>query len=171
MQRGSQYRLHSHFYNYAMSVARRYAGSLEKAEEVVNDAFFKVFTRIHQFAPGGEDAFRAWFRRILINTAIDQLRSDLNKPVIEEWLPDQHDLTNEPNLPDYLTLQQILGMLDLMTPAYRAVFSLHVVEGYTHEEIADTLGITIGASKSNLARARRQLQKILATDLQITQRI
>jgi RNA polymerase sigma factor (sigma-70 family) len=170
MQRSSQYRLHSRYYNYALSVARRYAGQ-DGAEEVVNDAFFKVFTRIHQFAPGHEDGFKAWLRRIVINTAIDRVRAAINRPDIEEWVQHEHDELLESGLPDHLTLQQILGMLDDLSPAYRTVFSLYIVDGYTHEEIADELGISIGTSKSNLARARKQLQQLIANEQLFPHRI
>lgn len=168
--RSSQHRLYTRFYNYAMTVASRYVGSLDVAEEVVNDAFFKVFTKLDLFKPGGEGSFRGWLRRIVINTAIDRLRSALTQPPTQAW-----DASNEPSwdsgIVERLTEEQVIGMLDQLPPAYRTVFNLFVVDGYSHEEIADLLGIVVGTSKSNLARARGHLKVLLAGELELTRKV
>lgn len=170
-RRDCQYRLHGLFFNYAMTVARRYSGNAEAAEEVVNDAFFKAFTRLGQFQPTGngslEGGFRAWFRRVVINTAIDRVRSEMRHPKTTEF-DLKHDHENDPGLPDHLTLKQILGMLDKLPPAYRTVFNLHIGDGFTHEEIAETLGISVGTSKSNLSRARQHVRRLLEGESFIT---
>lgn len=169
-RRDCQYRLHGQFFNYAMTVARRYSGNSEAAEEVANDAFFKAFTRLGQFQPSGqslEGSFRAWFRRVIINTAIDRLRSEKHLPKTTEF-DLKHDYENDPGLPDHLTFQQIMGMLDQLPPAYRTVFNLHVGDGFTHEEIAETLGISVGSSKSNLSRARQHVRRLLEGESFIT---
>lgn len=165
--RSSQYQLFSRFYNYAMSVAYRYVSNTEAAEEVTNDAFFKVFTKIHLFEPRDEGGFRAWLRRIVINTAIDRLRSSINAPATQEWRADM-DSPMESGIVEQLTEEQIFSLLDQLSPAYRAVFNLFVVDGFSHEEIADTLGISIGTSKSNLARARSRLKTLLADELDLS---
>jgi RNA polymerase sigma-70 factor (ECF subfamily) len=170
-ERASQYQLHGLFYNYAMSVARRYAGGAEAAEEVVNDAFFKVFTKIEQYVPTERGNFKAWLRRVVINTAIDRLRSDLRMPGTEEWTSHAHDSEADSGILENLTLAQILGLLDHLPPAYRTVFNLHVADGCTHEEIGELLGITVGTSKSNLARARQHLRRLLAKDFAIAFRV
>ena len=165
--RASQYRLYSRFYNYAMSVASRYLSNLEAAEEVSNDAFFKVFTKIHLFEPRDEGGFRAWLRRIVINTAIDRLRSALHQPPSKELSAAQEPQW-ESDIIEQLTEEQIFALLDQLSPAYRAVFNLFVVDGFSHEEIADTLGISVGTSKSNLARARMRLKTLLADELDLS---
>ena len=170
-QRGSQYKLHAQLYSYAMTVARRYAGGTEAAEEVTNDAFLKVFTKIEQFVHRDGDvlmAFRGWFRRIVINTAIDRCRSALHNQTTNEWSSD-NESGEDDGLLEELTFNQVLLMLDQLPPAYRTVFSLFVADGYSHEEISSLLGITIGTSKSNLSRARRHFKKILSTEIGFNQ--
>lgn len=167
-QRASQHRLFAMFFNYAMSIARRYTGNIEAAEEVVNDAFFKVFTKIQLF--NNEQPFRFWLRRIVINTAIDRLRSGAHQvPLIE--LQPWHDTQAEPGIVENLTREQILAMLDLLPPAYRTVFNLFAVDGFSHEEIAEALDISVGASKSNLARARQHLKAIFADEFEFSKKI
>ena len=162
-KRASQQRLFAHFYNYAMTIARRYMSNGELAEEVTNDAFFKVFTKIHQYA--GELPFRPWLRRIIVNTAIDRLRSNLNDIRATEIKP-WHDPNEEVAIETELTREQIWAMLDRLPPGYRAVFNLAVVDGFTHEEISEALGISIGASKSNLSRARQYLRNLLKNEFE-----
>lgn len=170
-QRASQYQLHSLLYNYAMTVARRYTGGAEAAEEVTNDAFLKVFTKIDQFVYREGDimaAFRGWFRRIVINTAIDRCRSALHAQPLEEWLP-ANESGEETGLLEKLTFEQVMQLLDHLPPAYRTVFGLFVADGYTHEEIAELLQINIGTSKSNLSRARQHLKKLLSKEIAFNQ--
>lgn len=161
--RASQQRLFAQFYNYAMTIARRYMGNAETAEEVVNDSFFKVFTKIHLFQGG--QPFRPWMRRIVVNTAIDRLRSNMNLAPETELQP-WHDAGTLTGIEEELTREQIWTLLDRLPPAYRAVFNLAVVDGFSHEEIAATLQISVGASKSNLSRARQHLKIILKTEFE-----
>lgn len=161
--RASQQRLFAHFYNYAMTIARRYMGNTETAEEVVSDAFFKAFTKIHLFVGG--QPFRPWLRRVIVNTAIDRLRSNMSLAPETELQP-WHDAGSLTGIEEALTQEQIWAMLDRLPPAYRAVFNLAVVDGFSHEEIASTLGISVGASKSNLSRARQHLKLILKTEFE-----
>lgn len=171
-QRASQYQLHSLLYNYAMTVARRYSGGTEAAEEVTNDAFLKVFTKIDQFIHRDGDillAFRGWFRRIVINTAIDRCRSSLNTAPTDE-LP-ENESGEDSGLLEKLTFDQVLQMMDQLPPAYRSVFGLFVADGYTHEEISELLNISVGASKSNLSRARQHFRKLLSKEIAFNQYI
>lgn len=161
-QRGSQQRLYALYYNYAMSVARRYSDRVESTEEVVNDAFFKVFTKMHLYSEALP--FRSWFRRIIINTAIDRYRTQLNQIEFQEFAPG-HEPEIDMGIAENLTREQVFGLLDRLPPAYRTVFNLFVVDGYSHEEISKELGISVGASKSNLSRARQHLKKILHHEL------
>ena len=167
-KRASQQRLFAVFYNYAMTIARRYAGNPETAEEVVNDAFFKVFTKISYLSK--EQPFRLWFRRIIINTAIDRLRSRLDGLPSTELQP-WHDVEMDAGIMEDLTREQIFALIDRLPPAYRTVFNLFVVDGFSHEEIAATLGITAGTSKSNLARARQHLKTLFYEDFEFYRKI
>jgi RNA polymerase sigma factor (sigma-70 family) len=162
-QSSAQYRVYALFYHYAMSIAQRYVGTYETAEEVVNDAFFKVFTKIDRYEES--QPFRFWLRRIVVNTAIDRLRGALNQQKFEP-LPEQCDTEEESGIIQELTREQILDKLHRLPPAYRTVFNLFVVDGYTHEEIAQLLGISPGSSKSNLSRARQHLRALFSDDFE-----
>lgn len=146
-----------------MTIARRYMGSRDLSEEVVSDSFFKAFTKINLYE--GSMPFQPWLRRIVINTAIDRLRSNIAEKLVQNSLS-QTELYEEPTIIADLTREQIWAMLDHLPPGYRAVFNLAVVDGFTHEEIAETLGITVGASKSNLSRARQYLRRLLQNEFE-----
>jgi RNA polymerase sigma-70 factor (ECF subfamily) len=146
-----------------MTIARRYMGSRDLAEEVVSDAFFKAFTKINLYE--GAMPFQPWLRRIVINTAIDRLRSNIAEKINQDNLT-HSELYEEPTIVADLTREQIWAMLDSLPPGYRAVFNLAVVDGYTHEEVAKSLGITVGASKSNLSRARQYLRRLLRNEFE-----
>jgi RNA polymerase sigma factor (sigma-70 family) len=160
-ERSSQYRLYTSFYAYSMSIVRRYIRHSETAEEVINDAFFKIFTKFDLFS--GAQLFKPWLRRVLINTAIDRLRSEMRHPPIEEIQAHQEEGTDA-GMVEALTYQQVLAMLDRLPPSYRTVFNLFVVDGFSHEEIAESLQISVGASKSNLSRARQHLKTYLSEE-------
>ncbi len=163
-KRSAQHQLFQIFYNYAMSIARRYVGSVETAEEVVNDAFFKAFTKIDLYEESL--SFRFWLRRIVINTAIDRLRSALHGQDKNEPMTEHHYLVEESSVVEDLTREQILASLDRLPPTYRTVFNLFVVDGFSHEEIAQMLGVSIGTSKSNLSRARQHLRTLFSDDFE-----
>lgn len=161
-ERASQHKLHRHFYNYAMNIARRYTGSTDRAEEVVNDAFFKVFTKIQLY--NDDYPFQAWLRRIIINVSIDRYRSHIKDAAQVEFQP-WHEPETEMTIETDMTKEQVFGLLDQLPPAYRAAFNLFVVDGFSHEEIAEMLEISEGASKSNLSRARQHLRRILSKEI------
>jgi len=139
---------------------------MEECEEIVNEGFVKLFKNIHQFDETRQDdtllSLKGWFKRILINTCIDHYRktnSTINGHVLtheSETIPDHSE-----NGIDVLSYKEIIEAIRLLSPAYRAVFNLFVIEGLSHEEISQTLGISVGASKSNLSKARDNLRKLL----------
>lgn len=146
------------FAGYAKSISVRYAATFEEAEEIVNDGFLKVFLNLHSY--DAAQPFKAWFRTIVINTAIDYYRKNL------KWQGqvslDDLEVTDWSNdiLSD-ISAQEILVLIQKLPPAYRIVFTLFVIEGYSHKEIAGMLGIQEGTSKSNLRDARRKLQAMI----------
>lgn len=156
--RKSQKELYRQFYAYAMNVALHYSKNQEEAQEILNDSFYKVFKKLHQYS--GKVSFKAWLRRILINTAIDYFRK-YHKEI------HQLDVVHLNNGPvhntalDKLSMDDILAAIQHLSPAYRMVINLHLIEGFTHPEIAKKLGISVGTSKSNLAKARKKLQILL----------
>lgn len=154
----SQFKLYNQFYNYAMTVARHYVGAGDEAEEVVNDAFFKVFTKLDLY--GGTLSFKAWLRKIVVNTAIDRIRSNNRMPQIQELDYQSADEGFEAELIVSMTREKILSAVSKLPPAYRTVFSLYVIDEFSHEEISEMLNISVGSSKSNLSRARQILKTI-----------
>ncbi|PZR29402.1 MAG: RNA polymerase subunit sigma-70 [Citrobacter freundii] len=148
-----------------MSICYRYTNSQEDATEILNDGFLKVFVEIYRFKPAYTDtvsSFKGWLRKIMIYTAIDhfrknqkhQLTGELNESYLH--VPDTHE-----DALDKISYEEILQAIKYLTPGYRTVFNLFVIEGFSHDEIAKELGISTGTSKSNLAKAKKQLQKIL----------
>jgi len=152
----SQEALYKQFYAYAMSICLRYARSRDEAVEIMNDSFIKVFDNIKKY--NVEHSFKSWFRRILINTAIDHFRKNnkhynhLDEETIDDELIDL-SLVNE------LDLSDLMKLLNELPEQFRITFNLFEIEGYSHEEIASILNIAVGTSRSNLARAKKILRK------------
>ena len=134
----------------------RYTKTEEEAIEVLNDSFMKVFKNINAYDP--DKSFRSWFRRILINTAINHYHR--HRKHHDHQSVDEHDYitTSEPDALSQLSYQDVIALIQQLSPAYQAVFNLYVIDGYSHEEIAKALNISVGSSKSNLSRARVRLQ-------------
>ncbi|TDB63722.1 RNA polymerase sigma factor [Arundinibacter roseus] len=158
--RRSQELLYRQFYGYAMGLCMRYAKNRDEAKEILNEGFFKVFTKIESF--DRERSFKTWLGRVMINTALDQYRREAKHQVFEDVEQAQHLAAIDANAVSQLSHQELLGMVQELPPAYRMVFSLAVIDGYTHEEIAEKLEISVGASKSNLSRAREKLKVMLS---------
>jgi RNA polymerase sigma factor (sigma-70 family) len=158
--REAQKALYEHFYGYAMSVCLRYAPSREESREILNDGFMKVFTRLNQY--DDRSPFKAWLRKIMINTAIDHYRKhskhyhhrEINESTAQISSP-HHDSLGD------ISYGELIQMIQQLPPSYRTAFNLFAIDGYTHEEISDQLNISIGASKSNLFKAREHLKALL----------
>ena len=148
-----------------MSVCCRYTNSHEDAIEILNDGFVKVFKSIQLFSPSYADAgqcFKGWLRKIMIYTAIDHCRKYLHNTVtmpMDEGVIDIAPAYG--NVLDKLSYDEIIKAVQFLPSAYRTVFNLYVIEGFTHEEIGKALGIAEGTSKSNLFKAKQHLQKVL----------
>jgi RNA polymerase sigma factor (sigma-70 family) len=160
-ERTSQYKVYTHFYSYALTVCTRYAATHEEAKEVLNDAFYKIFTKLDSYNPSY--AFKGWLHRIVVNTAIDRYRSRQKQPKMEE-ISYAQGVEIEMEVVENLTREEIFKMVQFLPPSYRTVFNLFVVEGYSHPEIAQLLSISEGASKSNLAKARMKIKTMLMTN-------
>jgi RNA polymerase sigma-70 factor (ECF subfamily) len=126
--------------------------------EILNDGFMKVFTRMEQYDT--ERSFKGWLRRIIINTALDHYRQEV-KHYYHEDVEVAGPAPVEAAVLSELAHEELIGLIQRLSPAYRLVFNLYVIDGFTHEEIAGQLGIAAGTSKSNLARARVQLKEMV----------
>ena len=170
-QRESQKKIYDFFYSYGMAICDRYVKRREDSIEIFNDGFLKIFKEINYYKPSYADeinSFKGWIRKILIYTAIDHCRkynkhyfsTEMEMTLI--YLPSDTETAF-----DMISYDEIISAIQHLTPAYRTVLNLFIIDGFSHEEIADRLGISIGTSKSNLFKARQQLQKILKKDNKI----
>ena len=158
-KRESQKELYQMYYAYGMSITLRYTESRDQAAAVLNDAFMKVFTNIKKY--DANRPFKPWFRRILINTAINQYHKTKKQQQLTEFLSSDHQIQEDETIISGISYQELIEMVQKLTPAYRTVFNLFVIEGFKHEEIAGMLDISVGTSKSNLSKAKRNLRAIL----------
>ena len=162
-RKGSEKALYEHFFSYGMSVSLRYTATYEEAVEVLNDSYMKVFRTIKNFK---NDTFKGWFRRIIINTATDHFRKMKKFDFMEGYDDGKAEtIYAEELITAQLSYEDLLGLVQQLTPSYRTVFNLYVIDGYKHEEIAKSLNITVGASKSNLSRARQILKGMIKKTL------
>jgi RNA polymerase sigma factor (sigma-70 family) len=165
-ERGSQKALYQLLKDYAMRVCYRYQNHAEEAEEIMNEGFVKLFKNIEQFDEARhanvEVALKGWFKRILINTCIDHYRKNASRVTNKILTKETENIASHTeNGLDVLSYKEIIQAIRQLSPAYRTVFNLFVIEGMSHDEIATQLGISVGASKSNLSKARENLRKIL----------
>lgn len=154
----SQELLYRQFYGFAMAICMRYTQQRDEAMEVLNDSFLKVFSKSELYDPS--KPFKAWLRRILINTALDNYRQNV-KHYYHDDLDNTHQVADTATADHDISYEELITMVQQLSPAYRTVFNLYVIDGFTHEEIAEQLNISSGTSKSNLARAKEQLRKML----------
>lgn len=169
-ERSAQKKLFEKFQPQLMGTCLRYTKDKERAKDILQDAFIKIFSNIGKFEDTG--SFEGWMRRVVVNTAIDHLRKKKNDHVFlgEESSPEEHrdeQLDEEEDVKEeeefkQAKAQEIIQALQELSPVYRTVFNLYVVENYSHKEIAEMLDINIGTSKSNLAKAKRNLKEFLA---------
>jgi RNA polymerase sigma factor (sigma-70 family) len=135
------------------------------AEDILITAFTKIFEKIEQFK--SEGSFEGWIRRIVVNEALTYLRK--NKSMYLETELDQVDYEPQyDRLSDHLETEDLLRMIHELPPGYRVVFNLYAIDGFSHKEIAEQLGISENTSKSQLSRARTYLQKVLVENDWIT---
>ncbi len=156
--RQSQKLLYEKFYGYGMSVCIRYAKDEDDAIEILNDCFLKVFNGLKKFDLSRP--FKPWFRRIIINEAINHFKKH-EKRMKNEQIKGTEANSSIDDILSKIAYEEVVAMIQTLTTAYRTVFNLYVIDGYKHEEIANMLGISIGTSKSNLSKAREKLQLLV----------
>jgi len=154
----SQYALYKHFYSHAMGICRRYARDADEASDILNEGFLKIFNHIKTY--DAARPFKSWMNKIITNTAIDYYRTSLRFQS-QELTEVHEDLGNDAEVYTKLAYDDLLLLIRELSPAYRTVFNLYAIDGYTHHEIADLLGITVSTSKANLHKARKKLQERL----------
>ena len=141
-----------------LGVCLRYARNSADAEDILQDAFIKVFDKMHQFK--FEGSFEGWIRKIVVNTALKKYTlTRYTKEISGYEVKDKDESILDPAAYSHLTQKELMGLINNLPDGYRVVFSLYVIEGYQHDEIADMLGIQPGTSRSQLVKARTMLQR------------
>ena len=155
----AQKKFYDMFARKMMGVCLRYTNSYEEAQDVLQDAFVKIFKKLPEFQSKG--SLEGWIRRIMVNTALDAYRkakkhqSNVDVDSVG-YLLDSEDYTIE-----NINAQDLLKIIQSIPEGYKVVFNLFAIEGYSHKEIADRLGVTESTSKSQYSRAKKMLRKIL----------
>lgn len=157
-QEWAQRRIYEDHYKTMMAVCLRYSNSNEDAFDILHEGFLKVFLNIQSYEPGS--LFQAWIRRIMVNTAIDFYRRESRRTTYD--LDEARSMTYSKNGPiESMTVEEVMKAVQQLPPIYRAVFNMFAIEGYSHREIAEHLGITESTSRSNLVKARTKLKEML----------
>jgi RNA polymerase sigma factor (sigma-70 family) len=154
--RRMQKQLYDQFSSKMYAVCLRYMGNSDDAQDVLQEGFIKVYKNLERFR--GDGSFEGWVRRIFVNTAIEQIR----KKKIDVSITEKEEETIEYKTitaVDKINEKDLLKIVQELSPGYRTVFNLYIVEGFGHKEISEMMGISEGTSKSQLARARMILQE------------
>ncbi len=152
--------LYEEFYPRMYPLCKRYANNEEDALDILHDGFIKVFKNIDKYQIG--TSLNAWIKRVMVNTAIDYYRKETKRRAssIDDAIgvpADNADILSN------ISAEEIIDLLQHLSPAYRSVFNMYVIEGYSHKELADILEITESTSRSNLVKARNKLKDLLVS--------
>ena len=146
--RKSQERLYMLFAKRMFGLCLQYADNYDDASDIMQEGFIKVFSKLEQYK--GKGSFEGWMRRIMINTALERYRSHVHMYPLTDRVVKQDEMSYEEVL-EKLTAADLIKLVQELPPRYRMVFNLYAIEGYSHKEIAEMMGITTGTSKSNLS--------------------
>ncbi len=155
-ERKAQELLYKQLASKMLGVCMRYATDRMEAEDMLQNGFIKLFNKLDDYR--GDGAFEGWVRRIMVHTAIEYYRK--HHKMIQ--IIDMAEISDEPSVNpaalENMSVKDLMNMIQQLSPGYRMVFNLYAIEGYSHKEIAGIVGITEGASKSQLSRARTILK-------------
>jgi RNA polymerase sigma-70 factor, ECF subfamily len=169
--RASQKVLYRMFYSKMLGVCMRYSHNTDEAKDLLQEGFIKVFSSISTFQRSG--SFEGWVRRIIVNTSIDFYRKNkkhlfkIDSEYIETHIESIEDESEE-NKYDGIQPNDVMEAVQQLSPVYRTIFNMYAVDGYTHKQIADQLGIREGTSKSNYSKAKANLRKLLVEKIKKT---
>ncbi len=182
-ERSAQELIFKALYGRMMVVCMRFTRDRDTAGDLVQDGFIKVFQKLGDYSFNG--SFEGWVRRIMVNQAIDSTRkAKINYELIDNYNYSDEDSDNSDgeygeteldseefmnSIMDQVSPELILEAMQDLSPAYRTVFNLFAIENYSHQQIADELGISLGTSKSNYAKAKMNLKKILSSKIKLPQ--
>lgn len=164
--RTCQRKIYETLYSPMMAVCMRYAEDRQDATDILQDGFIKVFEKIGLYEDNG--SFEGWVRRIIVNTAIDSIRKRKKELLTDDtgkYSKDWEDVDNDESIYSTLKISDVVEAMQELSPMYRMVFNLYVMDGLSHQEISEELDINIGTSKSNLSKARVKIKEILLKKL------
>jgi RNA polymerase sigma factor (sigma-70 family) len=162
----AQERLYNFYASRMRGTCLRYAGSVFEAEDIFQDGFIKVFTNLKNYKNQG--SLDGWIRRIIVNTAIDAYKKNIEKNAHVSYDMLEEEEIAQVEIADNLDEEDLIQVLAKLPDGYRIVFNLYAIEGFSHKEIADKLEITESTSKSQLFKARKQIQHLLEYKYNIT---
>lgn len=157
--RAAQRELYDRYSGYAMAVCLRYIADRDAVQDVMQDAFVKVFTSLRQFHYRGEGSLKAWVTRIAANESLNYVRRN-DRMTFTDHVPEMTDDEEEPDIGD-VPMQVLMRMIHELPAGYRTVFNLYVFEQMSHKQIARELGIKESSSASQYLRAKRLLAKAI----------
>jgi RNA polymerase sigma-70 factor, ECF subfamily len=167
-KRSAQSALYRRYAPVMLGVCMRYARDHDEAEDIMQEAFLKIFQNIASFR--NEGSFEGWMKRVMINHALNHYRRQKKQPFLEDIdsisETDILDRDEQPLLPAPVSAEQLTTLIQLLPPGYRMVFNMYVFEEFSHKEISRELNISENTSKTQLLKARRMLRKRI-TDLKI----
>ncbi len=157
----AQRELYERYSPLLMGVCMRYAKDRAEAEDILQESFIKIFSKLKKYNSQG--SWEGWLRRITINTAIDHLRKQKNMQK-NMSIEQEQALQIEADEVDQLELEYLYQIIQELPAGYRIVFNLYAIEGYSHKEIGHQLGVTESTSRSQYTRARAILMKRIRED-------
>ncbi len=161
-EKWAQQKLYEDHYRKMMGICLRYANNEDDARDILHDGFIKVFNNIKKYKPG--TSLSSWISRVMVNTAIDRYRKNVRRRT--EDIDKAYNLSiKEADAISQFSAKEILKAIQQLSPAYKTVFNLFVIEGYPHKDISEKMGITESTSRSNLVKARNKLKEILSARL------
>jgi len=158
-RRRAQKALYEKYHRRMLGICVRYCTTKAEAEDVMVDGFMNIYSKIKTFT--GQGSFEGWMRRVMVNTAIDNYRKNKTHLNDEDLEKVADKLSHEPVFYETITAEEILKLVKQLPSGYQIVFNLYAIEGYTHLEIGQMLGISENTSKTQLFKARKMLQKML----------
>jgi RNA polymerase sigma factor (sigma-70 family) len=158
-ERWAQKQLYESFYGKMLGVCMRYSNHQEDARDILNEGYIKVFKNLAKYQLG--TSLESWIRRIMINTAIDFYRKEMRHRT-EDIEQARYNHSDETDVVSQYSAKEIMLVIQQLPPSYRAVFNLYAVEGFSHKEVSELLGITESTSRSNLVKARTKLKQMLS---------
>ena len=158
-KRKIQKALYQKYYKRMLGICLRYCNTKTEAEDIMLDGFMNIYSKIKLYNSKG--SFEGWMKRVMVNTAIDSFRKNKKYNYHSNIKDYEEELFVNAILPEKFTEEEILKTIQLLPQGYKIVFNLFAIEGYSHQEIATILGVTVNTSKTQLFKARKQLQKFL----------